>query len=216
LPLVAVFAILGSLLIPFTPVGLWAAIAGLAVGIGYAVAVSIAAHPSREEEQPLRYRALVAGMYLTQPIVRAWGRVFTRKEREKPSPVQAGEGWTGDRERWLLHLENGLRERGLGVRIGGTHDRWDLDTSLGFLVSARITVAVVWGWTPVKRRTLRVRLPAISGIAGLAPAAILGVPWALPLLGGVFALSAIEAIALRRVTNSALDSTTPGPEAIDA
>jgi hypothetical protein len=195
-------------LIPFTEFGLWILSTSLAAAIGYVIAV---------EDSPLRYRALVAGMYLTQPIVRAWGRVFTRTEREKPEPVEAGEGWTGDRTQWLHRLENRLREKGLGVRIGGSHDRWDLEASLGFLVAMRVTVAVVWGWTPVKRCSLRLRLPTLLGVACLLPAGIiLDVAWALPLLGGLAVLSAVEATALRRVTNASLEWTTPGPEASDA
>ena len=216
LPLVALVALIGLTLVPFFRVGLWVAVGSIATAVGYAVAVAIAAQPGRTEEHPVKYRSLVAAMYLTQPIVRAWGRVFTRRQRAESLPVEPSGNWTGDRERWLANLENGLRERGLGVRIGEAHDGWDLDTSIGFLVAMRVTVAVVWGWIPVKRLRLRPRLPAVIGTALLAAAGVLGMPWALPLLGGVAAVSAVEAIMLRRVTGSVLDSTTTGTGAVDA
>ncbi|MGH2755266.1 MAG: glycosyltransferase, partial [Actinomycetota bacterium] len=210
LPLVVFFAILGAALIPLSRFGLWAAVASVTIAIGYTIAVAVAAQPNRDEPHPLRYRALVASMYLIQPVVRAWGRLVTRREREKHRTVAADESWTGNRTQWLLNLENRLREKGMGVRIGGSHDKWDLDTSLGFLVAVRISVAVLWGWTPVCRTRLRLRPAGYLVVAFAGLSAAFGYGWQSVVLGAALVLGLFETYALRRILTRAIGDTTHG------
>jgi glycosyltransferase involved in cell wall biosynthesis len=210
LPLFALFAICGALAAPFTSVGRWIGVTSLMLTLAYWVSVTVAAHPARTEPHPLRYRALVGILYLTQPIVRAWGRVFYRESFQTPPQPLATAPWTGERIHWLRRLENGLRERGLSVRIGGPHDHWDLEASLGFAVAERVTVAIVWGWTPVSRSRMRLRAPAILGAGVLCLAAALGSAWPFPLLGGLAALATIEGVIVRRRSAAVLKLTTDG------
>ncbi|HEU4480602.1 MAG TPA: glycosyltransferase, partial [Actinomycetota bacterium] len=216
LPLFAFFAVVGALLAPITAIGAGVAIASLTFMLAYAAAVTVAAHPGRTEPHPFRYRGLVAFFYLTQPIIRAWGRVFYRKAKTTPPQPVAPTPWTGERVQWLNNLENGLRERGLSVRIGGPHDHWDVESSIGFTVAGRLTVAIVWGWTPVSRVRMRLRAPAIVGALVLAVAGAAGNLWALPLLGGLLALGVIEAAIVRRRMEAVLQATTDGTDLGDA
>ncbi|HWL66425.1 MAG TPA: glycosyltransferase [Actinomycetota bacterium] len=210
LPLFAAFAVCGALAAPFTSVGRWIGVASMILTLAYWIAVTVAAHPTRTEPHPLRYRTLVGFFYLSQPIVRAWGRVFYRSSVEKRGKPPAPTLWTGERIHWLRRIENGLREKDLSVRIGGPHDHWDIETSFGLTVAQRLSVAVVWGWTPVSRSRMRLRAPAIVGTAALCVIAALGHLWPLVLLGAWAVVAVAETILVRRHTAAVLKATTDG------
>ena len=101
----------------------------------------------------LKLRALIALLYLLQPLARLWGRLrhglcpWRRRGRARhslPRP-QTFTVWT---ERWqspderLLFLEATLRARDTVVRRGGHFDRWDLEVRNGVFGASRILMAV--------------------------------------------------------------------------
>ena len=182
LPLLVMIGLVGAIAGSFWSPGWWIAGASLVATVSYGVLVGIAAHPVRGEPHPIRYRALVALMHLSQPLVRTWGRVVTRRSRSVPQNGGNG-GWTGERDHWLIQLEQRLSADGCAIRIGGPNDDWDFEASRGLFVASRVTLAVLWGWTPVSRIRIRMRRPA----------------YVVPMLGG-----------LSRVPGSRLAACTDG------
>jgi hypothetical protein len=127
----------------------------------FAAAVARSVEVPRDEPKPRRLRALVAFLHIAQPLARTWGRLHTRPHRKaRPRPR-----WTGDRAGWLRSLEREMRAAGCTVRVGGHHDRWDLEARAGPLLRGRITTGVAWNWALHLRIQHR-----------LAPAAVLVLP----------------------------------------
>jgi hypothetical protein len=170
--------------------------------------IAIAAHPQRSEPSPIRYRALVTFMHLAQPLVRAWGRLVTRTpEVHQRDNLQNG-GWKGDRSHWLNQLEQRLAAAGCSVRIGDPNAQWDFDVSRGLFISYRVTLAVLWGWTPVSKIRIRLRRSALIALVPSAVSLVLGAGWQPVVLGAALVLGLFETVATRRVLKRALLATT--------
>jgi len=146
-----------------------AAVAALLVVFAAAVARSV--NVPRDEPRPHALRALVAFLHVAQPLARTWGRLRARPHRVphlRPT-------WTGDRAGWLRNLERELPAAGYAVRVGGQHDRWDLEVSIGLLLRGRITIGVAWSWVPhlrIQQRPAPTAVlvpPAMALLALVAP-----------------------------------------------
>jgi O-antigen biosynthesis protein len=99
-----------------------------------------------------RRLAVTACLYLTQPMMRLWGRLrhgLTPWRSRGPDHIAFprrrswtiwSESWR-PLEGWIAALEAGLLEAGAVVRRGGHFDRWDLEVR-GFLGSGRLWATV--------------------------------------------------------------------------
>jgi GT2 family glycosyltransferase len=99
-----------------------------------------------------RRLAVTAFLYLTQPMMRLWGRLrhgLTPWRSRGPDHIAFprrrswtiwSESWR-PLEGWIAALEAGLVEAGAVVRRGGHFDRWDLEVR-GFLGSGRLWATV--------------------------------------------------------------------------
>jgi O-antigen biosynthesis protein len=206
LPLTALFAVAGAGLALLNLWWLLLTVAALVTVGAYATAIAAAAAPERGETQPLRFRLLVAWLHVSQPFVRAWGRL--RNKAAAPLP-RVAPAWTGDRVDWLRSLERELAERGAVTSPGGPTDTWDLETRVGPLLRSRMTVAVLWGWTPSWTVRTTPRLPMVGGALLLAAvSAWLNATAGVAVLGGACCVVAFEAVRLRRAVSSSLEFTT--------
>jgi len=207
LPLTLPLALVGV----FAPLSPWFLIApalALACLVGYAGAIAAGVRPGRDETQPVRFRLLVAVLHVLQPFVRTWGRFRGRPVDEKP---RENGDWHGDRVTWLDALRHELAMRHCSSHVGGPHDAWDVVVSVGPFVRCRVTTAVLWGWNPLYRMSLRPRPAAWAPPALAAVLAGLGLDW--PALGvvGAFACAlVIEGLFVRRTAKRALSATTEG------
>ena len=137
----------------------------------FSAAVAVSVHVPHDEPQPSRLRALVAFLHLAQPLARTWGRLQARPHR----PPRSRPVWTGDRAAWVRSLERELRAGGCAVRVGGEHDHWDLEVSVGPLLRGRITTGVAWSWVLHLRTRQRLTpiavllLPATALLALVTP-----------------------------------------------
>ncbi|MFM8237737.1 MAG: glycosyltransferase [Actinomycetota bacterium] len=141
-------------------------VAALVPAFGIAMAIAT----PRTGAHAGRLRATVGWLHVAQPFVRTWGRL--RAPRHAAHAVTA-RPWWGDRAAWLLDLERMLRAEGLGVRIGGPTDEWDLDATAGPALRTRITLAVAWGWVPRAKVRTRPRRRWWALVAAAAAAAAL-------------------------------------------
>jgi hypothetical protein len=155
---IAVLAVVSSLGFAWPPlfVALPVLAACLAPLLTYAVrGARRARFPSapRSRRQTLRLRALVAALYLAQPVARLAGRLrhglspWRRRgggrlgmPRRRALEVWS-ERWQPP-EQWLQRVEAALLTDGAAFRRGGDFDRWDLHTSGGLLGAARLRTAV--------------------------------------------------------------------------
>ena len=107
----------------------------------------------RSRWETLRLRALVAGLYLAQPVARLDGRVRhgltpwrIRGGRSLALPRRRSlEVWTEHGEppdAWVRRVEDALRSAGAAFHRGGDFDRWDLHVDGGLLGAARLRIAV--------------------------------------------------------------------------
>jgi hypothetical protein len=210
LPVFVLFGVVGALLGEWWHPGWWLAAASASLSAVYGVAIAASARPSRGEPSPVRYRSLVAFTHVTQPLVRAWGRVV-RKPARRP---QARNGhdleWSGDRFMWLSQVEQQLAASGCRVRVGGPHDRWDLEVSRGLFVAQKLTLAILWGWTPAHARRVRLRVGAWAAVAAVGVAFALETPWAWVLMGAGLVAVVAEGMWLRSLVSKALRTTTAG------
>jgi GT2 family glycosyltransferase len=207
-PLAVPVALLGALAV-LSPWFLLAPAAAVACLLAYGLGVALAMRPDRTEPSPAKLRALVGFLHVAQPFARTWGRLRGRPVRVRRPEREA---WTGDRAAWLETLRRALARRGCSVRGGVAHDGWDLAASVGPFVSCRVTTAVAWSWTPLRRLELRPRPQAFAALALAAAAAAFD-----PLLGGALvalvATSAlVEAVVLSGRVRDALSHTTAGSE----
>lgn len=143
-----------------------AAVAALVPAYGLAMALST----PRAGRNSRRLRATVGWLHVAQPFARTWGRL--RAPRHAAHAVTA-RPWWGDRTAWLLDLERILRAEGLGIRIGGPTDTWDLAATAGPALRTRVTLAVAWGWVPRASVRTRPRLPWWTLIAAAGASAAL-------------------------------------------
>ena len=206
-PLAVPFSLLGLLLMPLSS---WAALlpaVSVLLLAAYATSVATGARPEKDEPHPLLYRLLVAYLHIAQPLARAWGRLTGRPRRESRRHEPC---WAGDRLAWLKELEKNLASRGCSVKAGAPHDGFDLQVSLGMLVVGRITTAVTWSWNPLSRVSLR--LSRFGQVAVLLMAALLlaaGSAW-VALAAALVPVALLEAILLRRLVTSSIQTTTKG------
>jgi GT2 family glycosyltransferase len=160
----------------------------VAHGIRAALRAPLRLQPATERS---RRRALIAFLYLLQPLARLCGRLphGLTPWRQRPAlgmaypgpRVQAlwREQWR-DAEEWLRAISSRLRQRGLVVLSGGDYDRWDLEVRQGALGGVRLRLAIEdhgggrqmvrlrsWPWAAPKW------VVAASLLGGLALAAVL-------------------------------------------
>ena len=180
----------------------------LATAVGYAGAVARSVHVPHAEPRPVAFRLLAAYLHVVQPLARTWGRLRARV----PEAVANGHrfAWLGDRSAWLDGLARQLASSGGHVRFSEAHESWDLELRKGPFLRARITTAVLWGWTPSHRVRYGLRWTILLPLAAAAAvAAWLGVQglWVLGFLGLTLVL---ETLALTRAVGAALRVTTEG------
>lgn len=211
LPLAVPTFVAGLALTPWSLVWLLLSALAMLLVLGYGVGIAFGAQPSRLEPRPIAFRLLVAWMHITQPVVRAWGRLRNRSAKLPHVTLANSDQWDGDRLSWLRHLERALSLKGADVRVAEPDEHWDLEVH-GKFFSWRITTGVIWNWTPLSRIRLqsRVWLLAPGGLAALLMA--MG-QWAGSVLGLVLIVAgAGEAIVLYRRIRSSLRRTTEGSE----
>jgi glycosyltransferase involved in cell wall biosynthesis len=208
LPLGVPVAAAGLVLALLSP--LWLAAPALvgAATVLYAASVALAIRPAPTEPRPWSLRLLVAGLFVVQPLARAWGRL--RGGTPDPLPEHSPPSWTGDRAAWLFEMERELTRRRCGVRRGSSDADWDLLASVGPLVQCRITTAVAWRWRPFHRSAFRPRLGAVPAAA--LPVLLLAAHHplgmiALALLAGAVTL---ETVLLWTRVRAAINRTTEG------
>jgi glycosyltransferase involved in cell wall biosynthesis len=122
-----------------------------------------------------KLKALTFALHLMQPAARLRGRTRFGLTPWRRRIATAGtwprrwthDFWTGDwraPEEELNSRETFLRSVGATVRRGGPHDRWDLETSDGFLTATRLQIAVEEHGSGVQHWLVRYR-PRLSGVA---------------------------------------------------
>lgn len=208
LPLTLPLALLGVLLAPITSAALiLPAVAGAIVTF-YAVVVAVAAVPSRQDADRLRWRALVSWLHVAQPFVRTWGRL--RGPGLDPGVGRPSADWTGDRLSWLMTLSQELAGRGFHVRYGGGVTASDLTVSRGPLVRAHVHTAVVWGWTPHWRVDYSLHPRAVVLAIALVPVLAVSPVAAVIGLHLLAAMGVTERLVAHRGLLSAIRLTTRG------
>lgn len=217
LPLAVPVGLLGLL----APLTLWL-LAAPAVALfalaGYALAVATAINPAHDEPRPFAFRALVGFLHVAQPLMRAWGRLRERPP-DHPPPAR-GAGWTGDRGAWLTELQRALSARRCRVRTGGPSQGFDLSVSIGPLLQARLTTAVLWSWTPIHRLRFRCRPWTLVYVAAPAALALTAPVWSLAGFATLAGAYAVEAALLRarvrQAVASTIDEVAPDTVQVDA
>jgi hypothetical protein len=206
LPLGIPAAAAGLILALLSP--LWLTIPALVAiaTILYAAGIALAIRPSPSESRPLALRLLVAGLFVVQPVARAWGRL--RGDTLDPLPDHAPPSWSGDRATWLFELERELIRRRCTVHSGGSDADWDLRASFGPLVECRITTAVAWHWRPIQRCVYRPRMWAVPAVA--VPALLIAAGHPLGVIGFVLLAAAVslETVLLRANVRAVVARTT--------
>jgi len=206
LPLLLLVALLGALA-PFDARWLAAPVAALLAVLAYAVGVAV--RPPRSEAWPLGFRLLVAAMHVAQPFARLWGRL--RGKAPQPLPRVAPQPWIGERTVWLNALAQELAARGCRTQPGEAHEPWDLSVRRTPFVSARLTTAVHWQWTPSYRIAVRPRavLSVPLGVA-LATAAAVGAWYGIVFTSALAVAAAGDAALLVGSARKSLRRTTQG------
>jgi glycosyltransferase involved in cell wall biosynthesis len=208
LPLGVPLAAAGLVLALLSP--LWLAVPAL-VGVAtvlYAAGVALAIRPAPTEPQPWSLRLLVAGLFVVQPLARAWGRL--RGGSPDPLPDDPPPTWTGDRAAWLFEMERELTRRRCWVRSGGSDADWDLRANVGPLVQCRITTAVAWRWRPLHRCVYRPRLWALPAAAVPALLIAAGHPLGMRALLLLAAAVTLETVVLWTRVRTVIARTTDG------
>ena len=189
----------------------WLILTALALSsvLAYGAGIALATTPARSEPEPTRFRALVAWLHVSQPFVRAWGRL--RNKAADPLPSDPPH-WTGDRILWLQGLDRHLSEQRCVVVTASPTEPWDLEARVGPMIRLRVTAAVLWGWTPVTKLSHRPR-PVWTALVVLA-AIGLGLAfswWAGLALVTVAASKCVhELVRLKRLARAAVERTTLG------
>ena len=207
LPLTVPVAVLALVLALATGWGWVLAAAAVGVIPAYAAAVLASVSPPRGEPMPWRLRLLVALLHVLQPFARTWGRL----SRTPLPPVAAQhEEWTGSREDWLRTLHRYLAARRCAVRVAAPHRMWDLELRVGLLLTCRLRTAVRWRWIPMWRTTWAPTPLATVAAAGAAVALTSAPSIGLVVIAVLAALGGVEAVALQRLSTSAIRRTTAG------
>jgi hypothetical protein len=208
LPLLVPAAVVAAGAALLTPLGIAALLVILAVFPTYALAVACTVHPSHDEPEPMKLRAIVGLLHAAQPLVRTWGRL-----RATPLAPRAPEGpvWNGERSAWLDRLDALLVARRCATIVAPATARYDMAVSIGPLVSCRITTAVAWSWTPAIRLQYRPRVMAVLAVAMVTILASAGATTAAAVVFAVsVACAAGEAILLRNRVRDAVAVSTSG------
>jgi O-antigen biosynthesis protein len=204
LPLTVPVAFAGAVLGLVSGWWLTASFLALLVPLLYGAVVASAAHPRRAEVRRFRWRVLVGFLHVAQPYVRAWGRVRApRVDAAKP----AAPNWTGDRLAWLTSLEQSLVRRRCHVRYESAGSPWDISASVGPFLTARVSTAVQWAWSPVSRTRVTPRISRLLMLSvGLWPLT-LTVPAGVSVAAAAAVLVA-EYTVLRRRLRASLAETS--------
>ena len=211
MPVAFLVALFGLLLAGFSHWGL--AVVGLSAAAiaGFALSVAFGVTPPPGVRRPVTFRALVAFLHVAQPVVRSWSRL---RSRVRVRPAQSFI-WTGHRLDWIRDLTRVLKASECGTRFGGIHSSWDIETWKLGLVSWRITTAILWNWTPVVRRDLRIRRGGVIGlVCGLVLLSV-SLPFGGFALTTLAVAAGIETLWLRRKVDLAIDVTTRGEKLED-
>jgi hypothetical protein len=198
-----VSALLGWL----APSALIVAGAGAAGLLVFGVGVAASLQPGRSERRRVALRCAVAVLHLLQPVARTWGRL--RGGRRRTSTL-APEPWTGDRSSWLEALERHASHARTVTRCGAPSDRWDLRVAHGPFVTARVSVAVSWQWSPRVAVRYRPRPSLPIALLGAVAFALTGPAWAVVLVPAVVAVAALDAFSLARRVRRIIAVTTAG------
>jgi O-antigen biosynthesis protein len=217
--IIALLAVLTALGLYWEPLLLALPLVVLAGAASVAHAVSEAARLSPRTLSAgragrARDRALIALLFLTQPLARLAGRIPQRLANWLPSPLRLAfpaprtcstwsEHWRSAEAR-LYALETELRDRGAIVLRGGDFDRWDLQVGVGIFGWARMRVAIEEHGAGrqlvrcyVSPRSSRPTLVVALVIFALAViAAVDGAPIAIAVLGTT-ALTLLAAVGLK-------------------
>jgi O-antigen biosynthesis protein len=188
-----------------------AAVAAVLVDAGLGATRSTVVRTASSPAVRLRAAALVALLYVLQPLARLHGRLrvgLTPLRRMGPR----GMVWPRPRrlavwdERWsspesrLAAIEERLRAEGAAARRGGPYARWDLEVRGGTVGAARLRIAVEehGAGRQLARFALWPR-PSVLGLAvavvlgGLAAAALADRAWT---VGAVLAATALTVLAV--------------------
>jgi glycosyltransferase involved in cell wall biosynthesis len=208
LPLGVPLVVAGLLLAVFSPLWLTVPAVLAAATVLYASGIAMAVRPGPTESRPLALRLLVAGLFVVQPVARAWGRL--RGDTPDPLPEHSPPSWSGDRASWLFELERELIGRRCSVHSGGSDADWDLRASVGPLVHCQITTAVAWRWRPIQRCSYRPRLWVVPAVA--VPALLIAAGHPLGVIGLVLVAAAVslETTVLRAQVRAVIARTTDG------
>ncbi len=172
----------------------------------YAAATGRGAGTDRHEPRPVALRALVGFLHVAQPLARLVGRL---RARPVPSAPDAPPAWTGERLIWLETFERQCAILGAMVRPGRPFDAWDLEISVGPLLTCRFSAAIVWQWARLHSCRLRPRRAVMAALAVTAAVAAFGPSVALVLPVLVVAGGVAEAAVLRSAVRRALARSTP-------
>ncbi len=105
-----------------------------------------------------------------------------------------------------------LEARRCAVRIVEPNDRWDIEVSVGLLVAARISTAVLWRWTPVARVGYRLRAGLVVAVLIGAGLMLSGPSLGLAVLGGTVVIAAMELAIVRARVGDALRDSSAGAQ----
>lgn len=211
-PVVVAVALLALPVAVIWPVVLAVPAAAVLILVGYAASVGAALESTSRDPDRLRLRALVGMLHVLQPVARAWGRT---RGRPLPASVVAEPRWTGQREDWLRALQHDLAARWCAVRVGAPEDSWDLELRVGPMLRCRLRTAVRWQWHPQVRRTWAVGPAALVVLSAAAALALIAPNAGVPILGVLAALTLVEALALARLSSTAIARTIRGAETSD-
>lgn len=207
LPLVLPAALAAAVLA--TVAFVWLALLGavLAVPVLYAAAIGAAVRLPRSEPHPARVRVLVAALHVLQPYWRAWGRLRGQPLAPHTAPRRE---WHGDRETWMRTLRRDLEGARCRVRVAAPSSCWDMTVTVGVLLRARLTTAVLWHWRPGYAFALRPHPCLLMILTVTAVLALLAPMAAALLLLGCTVFGLVEAYVLRGRLRGALNQSTAG------
>ena len=175
----------------------------LAFAAGFVVLQAL--HGAARASRSWRLRALTAGLYLTQPLARLWGRArfgltpWRRHARSRALPrPRTVSRWTEDwrsHETWVGLLEAALLAHGLPTRRGGEFDRWDLEVRGGLLSKIRVRTAVEEHGTGKQLARFRIA-PLISRVFVGGAAALAGLSLVAAVSGAGLVVAVVSGLLL--------------------
>jgi hypothetical protein len=93
------------------------------------------------------------------------------------------------------------------VRVGGPYEDFDLHVAVGPFVACHLVTAVVWQWTPLHRRRLRLRRSGWASLTATAVTALANPALGAVLAGLTVAWMAMEAFVLWARLGEGLDGS---------